>query len=190
MREECEGGVCMREDCASMVTDMQSVVCVPSWHEHATLPCEWESPAVKYTCIHSVICDTQSAQAWKLLGNVHMCPSQCASMYTAPVYKGWPSSSSSVQAVAKQQLQCTRSVQVCTQDMHRLHWLGYMCTFFQAVSKLGHSTSTAVIASISSSPLHKGLTHRLGTSAWHSFLRSLSDPHSESMQHIRGEENK
>ena len=28
-----------------------------------------------------------SAQAWKLLGNVHMCPSQCQSMYTAPVYK-------------------------------------------------------------------------------------------------------
>ena len=42
-----------------------------------------------------------SAQAWKLLGNVHMCPSLCASMYTAPVYKGWPSSSFSVQGVSK-----------------------------------------------------------------------------------------
>ena len=30
-----------------------------------------------------------------------MCPSLCASMYTAPVYKGWPSSSSSVQGVSK-----------------------------------------------------------------------------------------
>ena len=40
-------------------------------------------------------------QAWKLVGNVHMCPSQCPSMYTPPVYKEWPSSSSSVQGVAK-----------------------------------------------------------------------------------------
>ena len=30
-----------------------------------------------------------------------MCPSLCASMYTAPVYKGWPSSSFSVQGVSK-----------------------------------------------------------------------------------------
>ena len=46
-------------------------------------------------------CKSWSAQAWKLLGNVHMCPSLCASMYTAPVYKGWPSSSFSVQGVSK-----------------------------------------------------------------------------------------
>ena len=32
-------------------------------------------------------CKSWSAQAWKLLGNVHMCPSQCPSMYTPPVYK-------------------------------------------------------------------------------------------------------
>ena len=51
------------------------------------------------TCIHC--CKCWSAQAWKLLGNVHMCPSLCTSMYTAPVYKGWPSSSSSVQGVSK-----------------------------------------------------------------------------------------
>ena len=46
-------------------------------------------------------CKCWSAQAWELLGNVHMCPSLCANMYTAPVYKGWPSSSSSVQRVSK-----------------------------------------------------------------------------------------
>ena len=31
-------------------------------------------------------CDTQSAQAGKLLGNVHMCPSQCP-ICACPVYK-------------------------------------------------------------------------------------------------------
>ena len=31
-------------------------------------------------------CDTWSAQAWKLLGNVHMCPSQCP-ICACPVYK-------------------------------------------------------------------------------------------------------
>ena len=30
-----------------------------------------------------------------------MCPSLCANIYTAPVYKGWPSSSFSVQGVSK-----------------------------------------------------------------------------------------
>ena len=37
-------------------------------------------------------CKSWSAQAWKLLGNVHMCQSLCPSMYTLPVYKEWPSS--------------------------------------------------------------------------------------------------
>ena len=46
-------------------------------------------------------CKSWSAQAWKLLGNVHMCPSLCASMYTAPMYKGWPSNSFSVPGVSK-----------------------------------------------------------------------------------------
>ena len=59
-------------------------------------------------------CKSWSAQAWKLLGNVHMCPSQCPSMYTPPVCKEWPSSSSSVQG-------------------------NWACVNFQAVSKLGHS---------------------------------------------------
>ena len=59
-----------------------------------------------------------------------MCPSLCASMYTAPVYKGWPSSSL---------IQCTRSVQVCTHAVHKLDTRLGTCVHFQAVSKLGHS---------------------------------------------------
>ena len=65
----------------------------------------WLSLYWRYTKLAKPVphhcCKSWSAQAWKLLGNVHMCPSQCPSMYTPPVYKKWPSSSSSVQGVSK-----------------------------------------------------------------------------------------
>jgi len=64
-------------------------------------------------------CKSWSAQAWKLLGNVH-----------AP-------KSASVQACI--QLQCTRSAQACTRAVHKLGTGLGACVHFQAVSKFGHS---------------------------------------------------
>ena len=67
----------------------------------------WNLPQRSHTSVvHCLHCNKSwSAQAWKRLGNVHMCPSQCPSqcpsMYTPSVYKEWPSSSSSVQGVSK-----------------------------------------------------------------------------------------
>ena len=73
-------------------------------------------------------CKSWSAQAWKLLRNVHAPCIQCPSMYTPPVCKEWPSSSSSVQGVSK------LVNMLCT------NWaLAWARVNFQAVSKLGHS---------------------------------------------------
>ena len=67
-----------------------------------------------------------------------MCPSLCASMYTAPVYKGWPSSSFSVQGVSKfVQMLCTNWT---------LAWAHvYISKQFPS---LGTPTSTAVLVRI------------------------------------------
>ena len=84
-------------------------------------------------------CKCWSALALKLLGNVHMCPSLCASMYTAPVYKGWLSSSFTVQGVSKLvHMLCTNWT---------LAWAHvYISKHFPS---LGTPTSTAVLESFS-----------------------------------------
>ena len=84
---------------------------------------EFMNPFCNYEDEHC--CKSWSAQAWKLLGKVHMCPSPCPSMYTLPVYKEWPSS-------APVYKECPS---LCTCCVQIEHGLGHMCTFpssFQA----------------------------------------------------------
>ena len=67
-----------------------------------------------------------SAQAWKLLGNVHMCPSQCQ-ICAQHVYKlGHSLYTRTIYCLATS---CTLEVYTCLDT----------CVHFQAVSKLGHS---------------------------------------------------
>ena len=63
----------------------------------------------------------------------------CLEMYTCAQAVPKPVCTSSVQEVAKQQLQCTRSVQACTHAAHKLATGLGTYVHCQPVSKLGHS---------------------------------------------------
>ena len=82
-------------------------------------------------------------QAWKLVGKVHMCPSQCqacihpqctrSGQAVAPVYKEWP------------------SLYTCCVQIG--HWLGHMCTFATSFQAWALHFYSSVCCNISTSNL-------------------------------------